>query len=177
MELDLCPGIALATGTFNAVIADERVLTGALNTNPELRRFMFLYVCGNYSRILPGISPKFSHFDVRRAFTAHQLLTILHEAHHTIVLVEHDPTLYEGDGGGELAGTVAHALKEAARESLVIIYAEKQDRALATLMRMADRVFYFAEPPAPAYAVAPRKGARRGGAGPLPGAQRRLEGV
>jgi len=174
MEFALCPGIPLQTGTFNVIIADERLLVSALNASPELKRFMFLYVCGNYSRILPAVDTTSANFDVRRAFTAHQLLTIIREAYHTIVLVEHDPGVY--DGAAELVDTVACALAEVSREALVILYAGRQDTRLDRLMRGADRVFYFAEPPSAGRHAAgdPSRGGR-GRAGS--GAQQVLEGI
>jgi hypothetical protein len=67
MEFLLCPGIPLQTGTFNVIIADERLLISALNASPELKRFMFLYVCGNYSRILPAVDTSSTNVDMRRA--------------------------------------------------------------------------------------------------------------
>ncbi len=172
MEFALYPGIPLETGTFNVIIADDRLVAGALNASPELRRFMVLFVSGNYSCILPRIDTGFSSFDVRRAFTAHQLLTIIREAYHTIVLVEHDPGVY--DGAEDMVGTVAQALRQAARETLVVLCAGKQDRHLNRLMRSADRVFYFAEPPQAAGRAGPGQGHR----GRIPGAaQQVLEGI
>jgi DNA polymerase I len=175
MEFPLCPGIPLETGTFNVIVADERLLVAALSASPELRRFMFLYVCGNYSRILANVAmDSASGFDVRRAFTAHQLVTIIREAYHTIVFIEHDPGVYEG--AADLVDTVARALKEVSRESLVILYADRQDYRLNRLMRQADRVFYFTEPPHAgrhAQGTASRRG--RGFSGS--GAQRVLEGI
>lgn len=172
MEFTLCPGIPLQTGTFTVIIGDDRLITGALNASSELRRFMFLFVCGNYSRILPSVDTTSTCFDVRRAFTAHQLLTIIREAYHTIVMVEHDPGVYEG--AEELVGPVARALKEISREALVILCADRQDRQVNHLMKPADRVFYFARPPGEARS-APGWGRRNHGrAG---SAQRLLEGI
>ena len=172
MEFMLCPGIPLETGTFTVVIADERLMVSALNASPELQRFMFLYVCGNYSRILPGVDVSSANFDVRRAFTAHQLLAIIREAYHTIVLVEHDPGVYEGAAG--LTGTVARALREASREALVILYADRQDYRLNRLMRGADRIFCFAGLPG-GNGRHPAGRCQRERAGG--GAQRVLEGI
>lgn len=174
MEFPLCPGIPLETGTFNVIISDERVLVAALNASPDLRRFMFLYVCGNYSRILPGVASRSASFDIRRAFTAHQLLAIIREAYHTIVFIEHDASVY--DGAADLVDTVAKALKEISREALVILYADRQDCRLNRLMRPADRIFYFAEPPAGQHApgFAGRRQRLRGAGS---GSQRVLEGI
>ncbi|OPY39248.1 MAG: hypothetical protein A4E35_00015 [Methanoregula sp. PtaU1.Bin051] len=152
MEFTLCPGIRLGTGTFNVIVADERLLVAVLNASPELQRFMFLYICGSYSRILPAIDASSADFDVRRALTAGQLLTVIKEAYHTIVVVEHDPSVYEG--GADMAGPVASALKEVSREALVILSACRQDFLLNRLMRPADRVFHFTGFPAPARATA-----------------------
>jgi hypothetical protein len=33
--------------------------------------------------------------EIRRAFAIFQLLTILEEARHTLIIIEHDPLLYE----------------------------------------------------------------------------------
>ncbi len=96
MLIELRKGMTLHPGTFNAVIAPEKVMVAALNNNTDLQRFLFLYVSGNYSRLLSFISRSSKNFEVRRAFTAHQLFTILKEASHTVVLVEHDPTLFDG---------------------------------------------------------------------------------
>jgi len=98
MEFELHPSVTLESGTFSVVTAPEELVLRGLNGTPALSRFLFLYVCGNYSRLLTGIRRRSAHFEVRRAFTLFQLLTILREAHHTIIFVEHDPSLYEDAG-------------------------------------------------------------------------------
>jgi len=98
MEFELHPSIILESGTFSVVMAPEEPVLRGLNGTPALSRFLFLYVCGNYSRLLTGMKRRSAHFEVRRAFTVFQLLTILREAHHTILFIEHDPTLYEDAG-------------------------------------------------------------------------------
>ena len=141
MEFDLCPAVTLQTGSFSAVVAPVELVTAAVNANKELQRYMFLYVCGNYSRILTDINRTAGAFEVRRAFTVHQLLTILREAYHTIILVEHDPTLFEGADEGVMLAEVIRALKTAAQEATVILYAPAVDRIFHTLAKGADRVF------------------------------------
>jgi DNA polymerase I len=138
MFIELQKGITIHPGTFAAVIAPESIITSALNGNPDLQRFLFLFVCGNYSRLLGGISRSSTQFEVRRPFTADQLLTVLKEVSHTIVFVEHDPTLF--DGAERLLAPVASALKDAGGEALVILYAPVMDRSFAALVRQADRV-------------------------------------
>lgn len=137
MQIELRKGLALQPGTFNAVIAPEKMMINALNSNADLQRFLFLYIGGNYSRILSGINRQSKNFDVRRGFTAHQLLTTLREAGHTVVFVEHDPTLF--DGAMDVIEPVAGALKDAGRESLVILYTPAVDRTFSALTRRADR--------------------------------------
>jgi len=125
MDLELHPAVSLKGGTFNLLIAPESMLAGALSSHLEFQRFKLLYICGNYSRILNGLDRKFRNLEVRRAFTAFQLLTVLEEAGHTVILVEHDPTLYEDLM--EMADYVARALKDAAARSLVLLYAPASD--------------------------------------------------
>jgi hypothetical protein len=98
MEFELHPSVTLESGTFSVVMAPEELVLRGLNGTPALSRFLFLYVCGNYSRLLTGIRRRSAHFEVRRAFTLFQLLTILREAHHTILFLEHDPSLYDDAG-------------------------------------------------------------------------------
>jgi hypothetical protein len=142
MEFDLHPAITLQTGTFNAVIAPEEAILAGINDNRVLQRFLFLYVSGNYSRLLTGINRRSVNIEVRRAFTAFQLLQILRELYHTILFVEHDPSLY--DGAEELADQVGHALKEAGERALVVLYAPRPDPSVEKMTRFATRVFYLA---------------------------------
>lgn len=137
MLIELSRGVTIHPGTFTAVIAPEKKILFALNGNRDLRRFLFLYVSGNYSRILTGISRTSGNFEVRRPFTADQLLNVVQESGHTILFVEHDPTLF--DGAERLYEPVASALRQAGREALVILWAPVTDRSFAALARQADR--------------------------------------
>jgi len=143
MLIELRKGMTLHPGTFNAVIAPEKVMVAALNNTTDLQRFLFLYVSGNYSRLLSSISRSSKNFEVRRAFTAHQLFTILKEASHTVVLVEHDPTLF--DGAEVMIPQIAGMLKESGRESLVILYSPTVDHTFSLLMRQADHLIEIAQ--------------------------------
>jgi DNA polymerase I len=42
---------------------------------------------------------RFQDLDIRRAFTVFQLMTILEEARHSLIVIEHDPMLYEDAQG------------------------------------------------------------------------------
>jgi len=138
MLIMLGKGILLRQGTFTAVVAPEPVVLSALNDNPDIGRFLFLFLCGNYSRILSRITRTSSNFEIRRPFTADQLLTALKEAGHTVIFIEHDPSLF--DGADRLLIPVAAALRDAGREALVILYAPVMDRSFASLACQADRL-------------------------------------
>ena len=138
MLIELRKGIPLLPYTFHAVIVPEKVMISALNNNKDLQRFLFLYISGNYSRFLSSINRSSKNFEIRRAFTAHQLFTILKEANHTILFLEHDPMLY--DGAEEMMPQIAGILKDIGRESLVILYAPSVDRSFSVLMRQADHI-------------------------------------
>ena len=173
MLIELSRGITLHPGTFTAVIAPEKKILAALNGNKDLQRFLFLYVSGNYSRILSGISRTSGNFEVRRPFTADQLLSVVHESGHTVLFVEHDPTLF--DGAERLYEPVASALRQAGREALVILWAPVCDRSFAALARRADRVIeIIADDTAPGGYTLPGRRSCRTGSG-APGAQRTLE--
>ena len=173
MLIELSRGITLHPGSFSAVIAPERRILAALNDNKELQRFLFLYVSGNYSRILSGISRTSGNFESRRPFTADQLLSVIHESGHTVLFVEHDPTLF--DGAERLYEPVASALRQAGREALVILWAPSSDRSFAALARRADRIIeIIADDTAPGgYGFHSRRSYR--GTDRVPGAQQTLE--
>jgi len=81
--------------------------------------------------------------DIRRAFTAHQLMTILKEAYQTLIILEHDLSLF--DDASEMAEYVSHALKEVSNDSSVLLYSPWTDSRLEEISKFADRVFVFNE--------------------------------
>jgi DNA polymerase I len=91
MDFELHPAITLGFRAFHVLVAPVQMLVEALNSHLNLQRFEVLYVCGNYSRILSGLDRRFTALEVRRAFTAFQLMTILEENRHTLLILEHDP--------------------------------------------------------------------------------------
>ena len=95
MEIELLPTVSLLPETFNVLIAPVELLAGALNSHLELQRYKILFISGNYSRILNRLNRNFTELKVRRAFTVFQLMTILEENHHSFLIVEHDPLIYE----------------------------------------------------------------------------------
>jgi hypothetical protein len=79
------------------------MLTGALNQHLDLQRFEVLYICGRSRAAWTARSPP----QVRRANTLLQLMTVLDESCHSLLIIEHDPLLYmdaEENGGVYLAG-------------------------------------------------------------------------
>ena len=174
MLIMLRKGITLQQGTFTAVIAPEEVILSALNDNPDLGRFLFLFLCGNYSRILSRITRTSSNFEIRRPFTADQLLTALKEASHTVIFIEHDPTLF--DGAERLLVPVGAALRDAGHEALVILYSPAMDRPFAALARQADRVIEIVQDGEPGY-VGQYRGSRSGRHGISPEQSQKTLGV
>jgi DNA polymerase I len=104
-----------------------------------------LYICGNYSSILSRLDRKFQDLEILRAFTLFQLMTVLKEARHSIILIEHDPLFYED--AAEMVDYVSRALSDAAKEVTVLLYSPGTDTFLEDLARNADRVWYFDEGP------------------------------
>jgi len=167
MLIMLRKGVTLQQGTFTAVIAPEPVVLSALNDNPDLGRFLVLFLCGNYSRILSRINRTSSNFEIRRPFTADQLLTALKDTGHTVIFIEHDPTLF--DGADRLLAPVASALRDAGREALVILYSPVMDRSFAALARQADRLIEIMQADEPVYGWQyQRSRSHREGSSPAP---------
>jgi DNA polymerase I len=72
-------------------------------------------------------------------------MTVLEEARHSLILVEHDPMLYED--AAEMVEYVSQGLHDAAKEAAVLLYSPGTDTFLEDMTRNADRVFYFDEGP------------------------------
>jgi hypothetical protein len=73
------------------------------------------------------------------------LMTILGEAHHGLIIVEHDPMLYED--AQEMTEYISKALKQVSHEATVLLFSPEVDPFLEDLTNMADRAFYFEEGP------------------------------
>ncbi len=145
MDFELYPTVTLRPQSFSALLAPRELFIQALNRNLNLQRFRVLYVSGNYSAILSSLDRRFEALEIRRAFTVFQLMTVLEESHHSLILVEHDPLLYED--AQEMVEYVSQALREAAKEASVLLYSPGADPYLEELIKNADRVFYFDERP------------------------------
>lgn len=143
MKIELHPAVLMLPETFNVLVAPVEMLVGALNSHLELQQFKVLIVCGNYSNILSGLDRNFMEVDVRRAFTSFQLLTILQENHHSFLIVEHDPMLYED--AKEMVEYVAQAFRQTSREATILLYSPSMDPSLERISEVADRLFCFNE--------------------------------
>jgi hypothetical protein len=143
MEIELHPAVSLLSETFNVLVAPVEMLVDALNRHLELQRYKILFISGNYSRILSRLDRNFTELEVRRAFTSFQLMTILEENHHSFLIIEHDPTLYED--AGEMVEYVAQALRQTSREATILLYSPALDPHLEKMTELADRVFCFYE--------------------------------
>ena len=164
MEIELLPTVSLLPETFSVLVAPVELLAGALNSHLELQRYKILFISGNYSRILNRLNRNFTQLEVRRAFTVYQLMTILEENHHSFLIVEHDPLLYED--ATEMVEYLAQALKQTSREATILLYAPELDPHLQKLTELADRVFCIYSEPAKGRTKAEAR---------TPGAQRTLE--
>ncbi len=67
--------------------------------------------------LLPHLEPigsrRFQDLEIRRAFTVFQLMNILEEARHSLIIIEHDPLLYEDVQG--MVEYVSQGLHDAAK--------------------------------------------------------------
>jgi hypothetical protein len=115
-----------------------------LNRNLNLERFKVLYVTGNFSGILTRLHRRFTEREIRRGFTTFQLVTILEEAYHSLIIIGHDPILDEDSK--EMIECVSQTMKQASQEATVL-YSPGIDPFLEDLAKGADRVFYFEEGP------------------------------
>jgi len=127
--------VEIPAGTLAAIIAPAdfaiSLILDYLECNSSL-----LYVCGDYSVILPKFSRMKLSFDVRRAFTSYQLLEILEDADHEVLFIEHAG--FEGPDG--LIEAIFLAMREVARNgSTVILYATRIDSFADFVARNADR--------------------------------------
>jgi hypothetical protein len=145
MDIELLPTVSLQPRSFNALTAPREMFIQALNRNFNLQRFKVLYITGNTSAILSRLDRRFEAMEIRRGFTVFQLMTILEEAHHSLILIEHDPHLYED--AREMTEYVSHVLSDAAKEAAVLLYAQGIDPFFEDLVQNADRVFCFEESP------------------------------
>ncbi|HVP94150.1 MAG TPA: hypothetical protein VMS89_03145 [Methanoregulaceae archaeon] len=158
MEFELAPMVSVQTGTFAAVIAPEELMLPAL-TNPVTRKYLLLYLAGRRSGILPALTVRPETMDVVRLVSPGALTAAVRKARHTIIFVEHDPSLYNCPDD---VMPVARSLKAAAGEALVLLYTPKNDTLFDCFLQAADQVYFFRPPPVPPRTVPKRPARARG---------------
>ena len=105
-----------------------------------MQRFKVLYICGNYSSVLSSLDRRFQDLEIRRAFTVFQFMTILEEARNSLIIIEHDPLLYEDAQG--MVEYVSQGLHDAAKESAVLLYSPGNDTFQEDMTKNARAVSY-----------------------------------
>ena len=173
MDLRISDRIIIQPGRFTAIVAPVEVILAGLNNNSVLDRYTSLLVSGNFSRLLNGINRTSGNFEIQRAFTIHQLLTILRKNDRSILIVEHDPTIY--DDADFTKRLIPPTMKDISRNSIFILYAPAMDRNFAYLAHKADVLIYYdmeGERSNPGIRRYPGSGKRKNG---LPHSQRTLE--
>ncbi len=143
MDFDLYPTITLLSRSFNALLTPREMFIQVLNRNLNLQRFRVLYVTGNYSAILSRLDRRFEALEIRRGFTVFQLMTIMEEAHHSPIFVEHDHLLYED--AAEMTEYVSLAMREAAKEILAEIFQVRPGEVEEMIQRRLEERSWAAE--------------------------------
>ena len=72
-------------------------------------------------------------------------MTILEENHHSFLILEHDPLLYED--AEHMVEYVAQHLRQTSREATVLVYTPAMDPHLEKITPLPDRVFCFYKMP------------------------------
>jgi hypothetical protein len=126
--------VSLKKRSFNVLVAPKEHFIAMLNRNLNLQRFKVLFVTGNYSGVLSRLHRRFTELEIRRGFTTFQLMTILEEAFHRLIIVEHDPLLTEDSA--EMVEYIQQALKQAAHKATVLLYSPGIDPFLKTWLKV-----------------------------------------
>jgi hypothetical protein len=101
-----------------------------LNRNLNLQRYKVLFVTGNYSGILSRLHRRFAELEIRRGFTTLQLMTLLEEACHSLIVVE--SMTFVVRGSTEMVEYIQQALKQAANEAPALLYSPGIDHSSKT---------------------------------------------
>ena len=145
MDLEWPGDICIPERTITSIIGPTSIIEEGLNScSGIMRRYPFLYVCSNYSGVLPNLHRTSFEFSVRRGFTSDQMATIINECDATYLIIEHDPSLYEADT--KLIPSVINRLKTFARnEGTVVVYSRYLDRFMRSLLRASGRAYLYAD--------------------------------
>jgi hypothetical protein len=108
------------------------MLAKAQSSHLELQHYKILFICGRSSSRLD----RNTSLEVHRAFTAFQHKTILEENHHSFLIVEYDPLLYED--AGEMVEHLAQLLKQTSWDATVRLYAPTLEPHLQKLTELTN---------------------------------------
>ena len=136
---------------LNAIRGPISIAVTAVRDYIDYHPFSMLYICGNRSLVLDHLK---GEFDVRRAFTAYQLINILEDIYQDFVFIEHDTTLYDSR---DIVEAIALAMRDVARGRLIIYYTPTRDAYFDIIARNSDRIMLFEEEPG-GYFVATSEG-------------------
>ncbi len=119
---------------FNVLISPSKIAVNEAIRVSDIY-LSCLFIAGNRISILTRIK---HGYEVARAFTCHQLLTLLENAHHQSIFIEHDPSLFESLRDAEV---VALALRDtASRCETLVYYTRTSDEFSSIIPRHADRI-------------------------------------
>ena len=145
MEFELYPTIILRPRSFNALLAPREMFVQALNSNLNLQRFKVLYVSWQLLCHPEQAGPQIHRAGDPPGFHSLPAHDYPGGGSSFLIIVEHDPLLYED--AQEMTEYVSQAMREAAKDATVLLYAPGADPYFEDLTRNADRVFYFEEGP------------------------------
>lgn len=142
MPVSIHPWLSFSPHTFALFIAPPTTIQEALNYLLDGNQGRVLYLCGNYPEVLPGITTDPGLFQVRRALTAYQILSILEESDESLTLFEHDQSLYEDDA--DLLIPIGERCRQRSGDTgSVILFAARPDAWLNRLEPYASRVAFI----------------------------------
>lgn len=134
--------ISIFKNRFNLINANEEILVPLLESllNNE-KRTSCLYICGIYPRILPLLCRE-NPFYLRRAANPYQILRILSEVCQNMVIIEHDPSVFED--AEDVAKEIGKRCCEISKYSTVIYFWPYPDRIIRThIEREAERITFI----------------------------------
>jgi hypothetical protein len=149
MDIRLSDRHTLCPGRFYAVAAPVKTMLAGLNNSPALGRYTTLFISGNYSRILDGITRPMNTINIRRPFTVHQLLTVLQESTESIIFCEHDSSMFDDAGG--VKRVIPGTMKDVSRDKIFLLYSPVMDKHFAYLAGACDHLIVYEECSSPWY--------------------------
>lgn len=141
MDIDINSTVSIQPETFNVMVIPAEMLIEALDSRQIILHHRVPLVCGNFSRILGSLNRNITTPEVRRGLASFRLMAILDENLHTVLIVEHDPLLYEGSV--EMAECEARSLRQTSGVSTIMLYSPTMDLHMQTMAEAARRVFCF----------------------------------